>query len=165
VNKGRFGMLVFCCVRDINAISKLVRNWKSYAILPIDNEGKCKSTDLLDVNQTLYYSEIQFLGLLEPKSGKKGLNLISDCIVYNSFEGGFLDSFAHYRDHSRLHAYTAIFMEAESTLAQSKQDFRVGGKGSITVMRPKAFDGTGEEFTLSQYSPGEIFHISAKIKA
>jgi hypothetical protein len=165
VNEKRIGMLALCCARDRNSISRLDKAWKDVAILPIHKNGRFWLGRRKKSAPVLYYPEIQFAGLIEPFSGMKGLALIPDCLVYTGLESSFIASFVHYRDHASLHIYTAIYMEPESVIHVSNQDFVVGGQGSVTLLRHSPFDGTGKEFDIGQYGPGESFKIPIQTKA
>lgn len=152
---GRLELFALCCSQEPKAIHNLVGGYKNCRMLPIDGAGSCPTAGPLEA--VLYYSNLQFVGIVEPRSGKSGLHLLPDTVVYNGMKENFLSSFTHFREQVSLHVYTAIHMQHEATLSVLDRRMSVGGRGHVTVIKARNFDREGRDFEVSQFGPGEEF--------
>ncbi len=152
---GRLHLLVLCCAPNRKSATDLVEGGKTYRAIPIDAQGNCGPAEPLSEAGSLYFSHIQFAGVLEPKSGKSGIVRLPGTVIYNGMEESFLQSFSHFRENQALHIFSAVVFQPNSTLAVSKDSLIVGGKGHVTVIRATPLDPDGRDFEVSQYRPGE----------
>ena len=151
--------LTICSISTKAALGIPERDFGIPSVLQINDSGQCDKDVPESLDGLLFFSQIQFSGEIEPKSGKAGLELIPGCVFYNGLNEGFLQSFAHFKNHPMLHVFSAIYMQKDTVLEVSEIQLRVRS-GFITVMKALSKDSDVGEFEINQFGIGEEIGIS-----
>lgn len=137
---------------------------KGYGQFRINGNGLVETLDQGVKPYSLYFSQLQFAGAVEPNSYKPGLKLLPDYLVYNGLTMDFLASFAHYRNNARLHFYKAVFLERDSILIRDVDEMKIAGKGHVITFKaePIGAEDKEVEFKVEQFAPGESWAVGVK---
>jgi hypothetical protein len=101
-------------------------------------------------SDSLYFSNIQFLGAFEPMTRMPGLALAAKHIFYNGSQTSFFQALANFKDNPDYHNYKAVYMESESVIFFEEQSWRIEGTGHIAIIQSR-----DNKVKIDQFAPGE----------
>lgn len=156
--RGRRLGLKICSTKNKAALVGLKRDSEKKTFILIDEGGGCDTGISDPVQEVFYYSQIQFAGAIEPKSGKPGLDLTQGFIIYNGLNDSFLESFAHFKNHPPLHTFSAAYLEKDSILDISENRLLVRS-GYLTTIRKLPAKKDEQSFEINQFGSGEEMEL------
>ncbi len=147
----------FASISTLSQLSGLVQDISLFTAISIHENGELQAPTKPASLTRLFYGHIEFSGELEPVTGKKGLALLPNIILYNGLHKSFFESFRHYSENPSLQEKIGMFLEPDSLLSWNDKFFEIAGRGGLCLWFPSANTQVGG-FNIFQYRAGEKFH-------
>jgi hypothetical protein len=161
-NPGSGPYTLCCCTVSLESLKNLFGLAASGPYIRIGAAGAWKKPPVQKTaTPPSFYGHIRFSGVMEPMSGKLGLGFIPQAVVYCGTDMTFLDALEHFKSHSNLHAYSAIYLEKHSRLTFLGGQFLVEGRPGdpgMVIMQPKTAEDPA--FKVSILIPGGRFKLA-----